>query len=138
MGLEGKRLPLVCGLALRRLTVSALCMFDKGFVNASVDKSQVAVRNSAGFEKVGFRFRALVEEMTEIAMLQIDAVSAFNNIDRQRVLDLVFAPALHLLAHASMLMTRESKAVLRKIDGSHSILRITTVVDQGDSLSPFH
>ena len=81
--------------------------------------------------------RSLLEAFPELAVLQIDAVSAFNNIRRARVLERVSECAPHLLAYAAVWLTRESKAVLRKVDGTSSVLRITTGVDQGDPMAPF-
>ena len=45
--------------------------------------------------------------------------------------------APHLLAFASLWLTRTSVAVLRKADGSHAMLPVTTGVDQGDPMAPF-
>ena len=81
--------------------------------------------------------RSIFEAFPEMAVLQIDAVSAFNNTRRDRVFERVTECAPHLLAYAAVHVTRESKAVLRKVDGTSSVLRITTGLDQGDPMAPF-
>ena len=136
-GTKGKLRPLMCGTTFRRLTASTLCAFDTTFMATTVGEAQFAVGRSAGVEKLGFTVRALLEAFPELAVLQIDAVSAFNNINRSRVLQRLRECAPHLLAFAAVWLTNESKAVLRKADGGQSVLRICTGVDQGDPMAPF-
>ena len=87
-----------------------------------------AVGRLAGVEKLGLMVRSLLEAFPELAVLQIDAFSAFNKIRRDRVLERVSGCSPRLLAYAAVWLTSESKAVLRKVDGTSSVLRITTGV----------
>lgn len=127
----------MCGATLRRLTASALCKFDKDFMSDATGEMQFAVGKTAGIEKLGFTLRALLEAYPELAVIQFDAVSAFNHISRERVLQRVRDVAPHLLAYAAAFLTIPSHAMLRKTDGTISLLRITAGLDLGDPLSPF-
>ncbi|CAE8656834.1 unnamed protein product [Polarella glacialis] len=138
-GLKGKLRPLMCGATLRRLSASALCSFDKELMAASAGEAhQFAVGTPAGIEKLGATLRTLLEAFPELAVLQFDAVSAFNNMSRETVLAKLEATAPHLLTFAALWLTRPSVAVLTKTDGSYALLpTVTSGVDQGDPLSPF-
>ena len=92
---------------------------------------------SAGVEKLRNTLQTLLEAYPELVALQFDAVSAFNNMRRERVLAGVQEMTPHLLAFASLWLTRPSVAVLRKADGSYAQLPVTTGVDQGDPMAPF-
>ncbi len=127
----------MCGATPRRLTASALCSFDKQFLADVTGEAQFAIGKAAGVEKLGATLQALLEAFPELAVLQFVAVSAFNNLTRERVLQRVRDTAPRLLAYSSLWLTRPSVAVLVKADGSVSKLEVTTGVDQGDPLAPF-
>ena len=62
---------------------------------------------------------------SELGVLQIDAVSVFNSIDRARVLRRVHECVPHLPTFVKGWLTSKSKAVLSKADENTSILKIT-------------
>ena len=89
----------MCGASmLRRFTVSALRRFDKSFMSDGIGEMQCAVGKTVGIERFGFALHTFLEDYPELAVIQFDAVSAFNNISRERVMQRVRDVAPHLLA----------------------------------------
>ena len=66
-----------------------------------------------------------------------DAVSAYNNVSRERVLQRVAAVAPHLLTWTAVWLTRPSTAVLKKPNGERIQLQVCCGLDQGDPFAPF-
>ena len=136
-GAQGKLRPLVCGSTLRRLVATTLCGFDRDLLRRVCGGAQCAVGASAGGEQLGHMLQVLIDRFPDCAVLQFDAICAFNNICRQRVLARVADVAPHLLAWATQWLSRRTRALLARSAGDVVSLDITAGLDQGDPLSPF-
>jgi len=129
-GKKGKLRPLMCGSTLRRLTAASLCRLDRPLMASACGPMQFAIGRSAGVEKLSCLLRTLLEAHTDSSVFLFDSISAFNHVRRDVVLRRLEEICPHLHSYAAIWLSRSSRAVLRRVDGTHSILEIKQGVDQ--------
>ena len=111
-GLKNKLRPLVCGSTWRRLTMSALSGAHKGIFRTFLGDEQPAVEVKAALEKLAATLSVLLRRHPDAAVLQIDAVSAFNNMLREVMLEELEACCPQLLTVFAQWLARDSAVVL--------------------------
>ena len=85
-GLKNKLRPLVCGCTWRRIAMSALCGQHKAVFRQALGQEQYAVGVKSALEKLAATLGTMLKLHPDSAVLQIDAVSAFNNTCREVML----------------------------------------------------
>ena len=135
-GLKNKLRPLVCGGTWRRLTMSTLCREHKCQFRDYLGDEQYAVGVKAALEKLAATLNVILQQDPSAAVLQIDAVSAFNHMIREAMLEEIEECCPSMLTIFSQWLARRSTVVLITVDGR--VVEYTTAigVDQGCPGSP--
>ena len=135
-GLKNKLRPLVCGSTWRRLTMSALCNAHKETFRDHLGSEQYAVGVKAALEKLSATLSVLLHLHPDAAVIQVDAISAFNHMLREAMLEEIEACCPQLLTIFSQWLARESTVVMFTLDGRLVEFKTGVGVDQGCPGSP--
>lgn len=134
--LKSKFRPLVCGSTWRRLTMSALCSTHKDQFRAYLGFDQYAMGVKAALEKLSATLSVLLKMHPDAAVIQVDAVSAFNHMLCESMLEELDQCCPQLVCMLSQWLARESITVLFIEYGRIVEFATGVGVDQGCPGSP--
>ena len=116
--------------------MSTLCQAHKLQFRTQLGSEQYAVCVSAALEKFSATLSIFLRQHPRAADIQVDAVSAFNEMLRETMLEEIEKFFPQLLNAFALWLARESVVVLYTIDGRTIEYRTCVGVDQGCHGSP--
>ena len=116
--------------------MSTLCRTYKGDFRTHLGSQQYAVGVAVALGKLSATMSVLLLQHPEAAVIQIDAVSAFNHMLRDVMLEEFEACCPQLLSAFSLWLARESVVVMFTFDGKLIKFKMGVGVDQGCPGSP--
>ena len=116
--------------------MSTLCRTYKGDFRTHFGSEQYAVGVAAALGKLSATTSVLLLQHPEAAVIQIDAVSTFNHMLREVMLEEIEACCPQLLSAFALWLARESVVVMFTLDGRAIEFKTGVGVDQGCPGSP--
>eukprot|EP00660_Eupelagonema_oceanica_P019729 gene19729-biopygen1267 len=115
---------------------TTLCDDRKEKFRSCLEPDQHAVGMTAAIEKLAKSVQCLVDAVDGLAAGILDAVSAYNNILREPILEEVSEDCTEILTFLATFLCRTGKYVFYDDDGQAHVIASADGVDQGGPLSP--
>jgi hypothetical protein len=129
--------PIAVGDVLRRWPTRAICIEHKKEWEEHFAPWQFAIGVSSGPEKLAASVRSYLESSTDRGVVCLDAKNAFNEADRQQIMDAVALDYPQLLDYFWQWYGEPAELWFTKADGSIEVILSSEGTQQGDPAAPF-
>ena len=116
-GLKNKVRPLVVPDTQRKVCETTVCENRKAKFLSCLAPEQYAVGMTAAIEKLAKSAHCIIEAVDDLAVAQLDANSAYNNMEREPVLEEVEADCVEVLSFLATFMCRTGRYVFYDDNG---------------------
>ena len=128
--------PLVCHEPLRRLITRSLVFAASGSIKQHLGPHQFAVGTAGGCLALALSVQKLAEKHPEMVFLKLDLENAYNRQCREDALESLSEASPALESFLRQFYGSESKYFYRTSRTSHTIVRASEGIEQGDAAGP--